>query len=114
VYFLGITRVLIPVWVLYRFAMYACRSATLGGIVLGLDVVKADGSFLTGDYSTSLVRALGSLLSLLPFGLGFFWILFDPEKNAWHDHISRTFVVQMQLPRARPPAIPAQAPMGNV
>ena len=112
--FLGVTRVLIPAWVLYRFAMYAWRSATLGGIVLGLDVIKADGRFLTGDYSTSLIRALGSLLSLAPFGLGFFWILFDPEKSAWHDHLSRTFVVQMQMPRPRPAALPAQARAGSV
>jgi hypothetical protein len=113
-YFLGVTRVLLPAWVLYRFAMYASRSTTLGGIVLGLDVIKADGSFLTGDYSTSLIRALASLLSLLPFGLGFLWILFDPDKNAWHDRISRTFVVQIQLPRARPLAtLPVQARAGS-
>lgn len=113
-YFLGVTRAFLPAWVLYRFAMYAWRSTTLGGIALGLDVIKADGSFLIGDYSTALVRALGSLLSLLPFGLGFFWILFDPEKNAWHDRLSRTFVVQMQLPRPRPATLPAQARAGGV
>ena len=113
-YFLGVTRVFLAAWVLYRFAMYASRSATLGGIVLGLDVIKADGRFLAGDYSTALIRALASVLSLLPFGLGFFWILFDPEKNAWHDHLSRTFVVQMQLPRPRPTALPAQARAGSV
>jgi uncharacterized RDD family membrane protein YckC len=113
-YFLGVTRVLLPAWVLYRFVMYASRSTTLGGSVLGLDVIKADGSFLTGDYSTSLIRALASLLSLLPLGLGFFWILFDPDKNAWHDRISRTFVVQIQLPRARPrAALPVQARAGS-
>ena len=113
-YFLGGTRVLLPAWVLYRFAMYASRSTTVGGIVLGLEVIKADGSFLTGDYSTSLIRALASLLSLLPLGLGFLWILFDPDKNAWHDRISRTFVVQIQLPRPQPPAtLPVQARAGS-
>lgn len=113
-YFLGLTRVLLPAWVIYRFAMYVSRSTTLGGIVLGLEVIKADGSFLTGDYSTSLVRALASLLSLLPVGLGFLWILFDPDKSAWHDRISRTFVVQIQLPRARPPTtLPVQARAGS-
>ncbi|MBV9999948.1 MAG: RDD family protein [Verrucomicrobia bacterium] len=112
--FLGITRVLLPAWVFYRFTMYVSRSATLGNIALGLDVIKADGSFLTGDFSTSLVRALASLLSLLPFGLGFVWILIDPEKNAWHDRISRTFVVQIQLPpKPRTPRLPVQARAGN-
>jgi len=40
------------------------------------------------------VRRLGwALVSLLPLGLGFLWILFDPEKRAWHDRLSRTRVV---------------------
>ena len=108
---LGLTRVLIPVWVIYRFAMYVWRSATVGGIVLRLQVIRSDGRFLAGDYATSLTRALGSLLSLLPLGLGFFWILFDPEKSAWHDHISRTFVVQMELPRPKPLPPPVTAPV---
>ncbi len=106
---LGLTRVLIPTWVLYRFGMYAWRSTTLGGMALRLHVIKGDGTPLSGDVSTSLVRALGSLLSLLPLGLGFLWILFDPERNAWHDHLSRTFVVQMQTPRPSPLPPPAPA-----
>ncbi|HEY0791081.1 MAG TPA: RDD family protein [Chthoniobacterales bacterium] len=108
-HFLNLTRVLVPTWVLYRFAMYAWRSATLGGIVLRLQVIRTDGTVLVGDYSTALLRALSSLLSLLPLGLGFLWILFDPDKNAWHDHISRTFVVQVQLPRPTPLPPPAPA-----
>jgi uncharacterized RDD family membrane protein YckC len=27
-------------------------------------------------------------------GLGFFWIAFDPEKQAWHDKIAGTVVVR--------------------
>lgn len=112
--FLGVTGVLLPAWVFYRFTMYVSRSATLGDIALGLDVIKADGRFLTGDYSTSLVRALASLLSLLPFGLGFFWILIDPDKTAWHDRISRTFVVQIPLPpKPRRSRLPVQARAGS-
>jgi uncharacterized RDD family membrane protein YckC len=33
------------------------------------------------------------LLSWLPLGLGYFWILFDREGRAWHDRLSRTRVV---------------------
>ena len=93
---LRLTRILIPAWVLYRFAMYVWRSTTLGGIVLNLQVQKLDGTTIAGDYSTALIRALSSLLSLLPICLGFIWILFDPQRSTWHDKISGTRVVQLR------------------
>jgi hypothetical protein len=108
---LGLTRILIPAWILYRFAMYVWRSATLGEIVLNLQVQKLDGTTLTGDYSTALIRALSSLLSLLPVGLGFIWILFDPLRNAWHDKISGTRVVQVrQTPQSNVAPKPQEPP----
>lgn len=30
----------------------------------------------------------------LPFGLGFFWILWDPRKQGWHDKLAQTVVVR--------------------
>jgi uncharacterized RDD family membrane protein YckC len=91
---LHFTRATLPFWVLYRFGMFAWRSSTLGQIVLNLRVQKPDGSSLVGDYSSALIRALSSLLSLIPLGLGFIWILFNRELEAWHDKISGTYVVQ--------------------
>jgi uncharacterized RDD family membrane protein YckC len=95
--FTGITRILVPAWVLYRFGMYVWRSATLGEIVLNLRVEKLDGGNLVNDYGTAIVRALASLLSLLPLGLGFLWILFDPQRQTWHDKISGSVVVPVAL-----------------
>jgi uncharacterized RDD family membrane protein YckC len=92
---LHLTRGLIPAWILYRFAMFTWRSATLGEIVLNLRVQKIDGTLLTGDYSGSLIRALSSLISLVPLGLGFIWILFNRELDSWHDKISESYVVQL-------------------
>ena len=33
------------------------------------------------------------MISLLPFGLGFFWQLVDKERLAWHDRISKTRLI---------------------
>jgi uncharacterized RDD family membrane protein YckC len=93
-YPLHITNATIAVWVLYRFGMYAWKSATLGQIVLNLHVQKVDGNSLVGDHSGAAIRALSSLLSLLPLGLGFIWILFNRDLEAWHDKISGTNVVR--------------------
>jgi uncharacterized RDD family membrane protein YckC len=91
--------------------MYVWRSATLGGIVLNLQVQKLDGTTLAGDHSTALIRALSSLLSLLPIGLGFLWLLFDPERSTWHDKISGTRVVQVrQTPQSSEANKPQEPP----
>jgi uncharacterized RDD family membrane protein YckC len=89
-----ITNAVIAAWALYRFAMYTWKSATLGQIVLNLQVQKLDGATLIGDYSGAAIRALSSLLSLIPLGLGFIWILFNSDLEAWHDKISGTCVVR--------------------
>jgi hypothetical protein len=102
-------RVFLPAWVLYRFATYVWRSATIGELALNLRVQRFDGTLITGDYGTAVVRALSSLLSLLPLGLGFFWTLFDPARETWHDKITNTQVVSTR-PTAAPPAPPAQGP----
>lgn len=75
---------------------------THGGQTLGM---RAWGVRLVGDrgdpvsWRESLVRYLAALLSLVPFGLGFFWSIVDGEKRAWHDHISGTqLVVQSWSP----------------
>jgi uncharacterized RDD family membrane protein YckC len=100
-------RVFLPAWVLYRFAMYVWRSATIGELALNLRVQRFDGTLITGDYGTAGVRALSSLLSLLPFGLGFFWTLFDPARETWHDKITNTQVVSARPTAPPPPAPPA-------
>jgi uncharacterized RDD family membrane protein YckC len=103
--FLPTHQVVLPAWVLYRFAMYVWRSATIGEMALNLRVQRFDGTLITGDYGTAMVRALGSLLSLLPLGLGFFWTLFDPARETWHDKITDTQVVSTR-PTAPPPLAP--------
>jgi hypothetical protein len=100
-------RVILPAWVLYRFAMYVWRSATIGELALSLRVQRFDGTLITGDYGTAVVRALSSLLSLMPLGLGFFWTLFDPERETWHDKITNTQVVSTRPTAPAPPAPPA-------
>ena len=69
---------------------------TLGMATWRLRVEREDGRRLTwGD----TLRRLGwALVSLLPAGLGFAWVLVDPEWRAWHDRLSRTRVVVVPKP----------------
>jgi uncharacterized RDD family membrane protein YckC len=77
----------------YLILFWAWKGTTLGGIVCHLRVVRADGRALEpGD---AVVRALASLLSILPLGLGFLWMQRDPERQTWHDRIAGTYVVKV-------------------
>jgi len=77
----------------YGAVMWKLKGTTIGGIVCGLKVVRIDDRPL--DWTTAIVRALGCFLSLFVFGLGFLWVLFDPERQSWHDKIAGTVVVRM-------------------
>jgi uncharacterized RDD family membrane protein YckC len=53
-------------------------------------------------YQRGLVRELGRILSAIPFYLGYLWMLWDPEKQTWHDKLVRSVVVPVaaySLPR---------------
>jgi uncharacterized RDD family membrane protein YckC len=77
----------------YGAMMWKLRGATVGGIVFDLRVVRLDGRQI--DWETAIIRALSCFLSLAVAGLGFIWIAFDPNNQAWHDKIAGTVVVRV-------------------
>ena len=77
----------------YGAMMWKLRGATVGNIVFDLQVVRLDGRQV--DWETAIVRALSCFLSLVVAGLGFIWIAFDGNNQAWHDKIAGTVVVRV-------------------
>lgn len=67
------------------------RGQTLGMASWRVRVEREDGALL--DWGDTLRRLAAALLSWLPLGLGFLWVLIDPQRRAWHDRLSRTRVV---------------------
>jgi uncharacterized RDD family membrane protein YckC len=97
----GITHVAplgLLIAVAYFAGMWAWKQTTIGGIVIGLKVVRIDGRPFT--FVTALVRALAAIFSVIVFFFGFIWIGWDIEKQGWHDKIAGTVVVR--LPRGMP------------
>ena len=88
----GSDRFFLPALALYAACLWRLRGTTIGGIILGLKVVRLDDRPM--DWTTSVVRALSCFLSLVAAFLGFIWIAFDAEKQAWHDKIAGTIVVR--------------------
>ena len=78
---------------IYRVALWSWKGTTVGGIICRLRVVRMDGNPLA--FTDALVRGLASILSAAAAGLGWLWILWDPQRQAWHDKIAGTVVVRV-------------------
>jgi uncharacterized RDD family membrane protein YckC len=76
----------------YGALLWKLKGTTVGGIVCNLRVVRTDGRDI--EWETAIVRALGCFLSLIPAGLGFIWMVFDNNRQTWHDKIAGTVVVR--------------------
>jgi uncharacterized RDD family membrane protein YckC len=66
---------------------------TLGGMALGIRVVPADGG---GSVSIgkALIRTVVAYVSGLVLVLGYLWMLWDRNKQTWHDKAAGTYVVK--------------------
>lgn len=77
------------VFTIYCWKIY---QATPGKYLVSAAVVDAE-SGLSPSTSRLTLRYFAYFISLVPFGLGFLWIVFDKRKQGWHDKIARTVVV---------------------
>ncbi len=67
---------------------------TFGKQLIGVIVLKPDGHVI--GWKTSALRAAAAILSAVPFGLGFLWMLWDKKGETWHDKIAGTSVYQYE------------------
>jgi uncharacterized RDD family membrane protein YckC len=94
-HFVGGMPFVLLVALAYFTGMWAWKGTSIGGIVLGLKVVRLDSQPVS--FAVALVRALAGAFSIVVLFLGFLWIAWDPEKQGWHDRIAGTVV--LKLPR---------------
>ena len=65
---------------------------TLGKKALGIRVVDFNSGGSIG-YGRAAIRYLGRIVSSIPCLLGYFWMLWDKEKQTWHDKFATSVVV---------------------
>jgi uncharacterized RDD family membrane protein YckC len=74
------------------FVLY-CSGTTPGKRIFALRVIKESGGEC--HLGSMLVREIvGKTISGAVFLLGYLWILFDRERQGWHDKLANTYVVQ--------------------
>jgi len=83
--------VLVVVVVGFHGLFWTRRGQTLGMASWRLRVEREDGRLL--GWGDTLRRLAWAVVSWLPLGLGYLWILADPQRRAWHDRLSGTRVV---------------------
>ncbi len=65
---------------------------TVGKKLLNIRVVDAESGGPIG-YGRALLRYVARIVSAIPCLLGYFWMLWDKNKQTWHDKISTNVVV---------------------
>lgn len=65
---------------------------TVGKRAMSIRVVGMHTGSTIG-YGGALVRVIGKIVSAIPCLLGFFWMLWDPERQTWHDKFADAVVV---------------------
>lgn len=94
VLFIKVFLVFTPIlWLAYHIGMWTWKGTTVGGIILGIKVVRVDGSPV--DFPVALVRGLAAIFSAMVFFVGFFWAGWTREKRSWHDRIAGTMMVKV-------------------
>lgn len=85
----GAAATLLATWVLYQLLFFSLSSATPGMRYAKIALCTFDDENPTRHALRTRIAAL--LLSALPLGLGFLWILFDEDALGWHDRITQTY-----------------------
>lgn len=100
-YAIADTTVAYGVTILVALAYYAVleggpRGQTLGKMALDIRVVDFSSGGPIG-YGRGALRYIGRIISGIPCYLGYLWMLWDKEKQTWHDKIATTVVVPVEF-----------------
>jgi uncharacterized RDD family membrane protein YckC len=83
--------------ILIALAYYAWLEGTTSGQTIGKRIVGIRViDFQTGGpigHGRAAVRYVASILSAIAILIGYLWMLWDPEKQTWHDKLSGSVVV---------------------
>ncbi|MHB8741843.1 MAG: RDD family protein [Sulfuricaulis sp.] len=84
---------LLTICFVYYGSFWVHGGQTLGLRTWRLILVRNDGRAVT--WVDALKRFAAAILSLLCFGLGYFWVLVNRGKLAWHDRLSETRLISV-------------------
>ncbi len=99
----SVLLILLPVAGLLHFWVGNSLGGTLGKRLLGLRVVSASHSpdeQANIGLMRGLARLLAYVLGSIPLFLGWLWLLWDGQKQTWHDKVANSTVIRRGSPSA--------------
>jgi uncharacterized RDD family membrane protein YckC len=91
------TQLAILAWFLWNVTYQLGKTGqSWGGKFLGLKVVNQDGAPI--GFGRALGRNMFAFISWLLCSPVWLWIAWDPNKQAWHDKVFRTYVIRTGRP----------------
>ena len=80
----------------YYVFLIGYKGQTIGKMALGIKVVNLNNTQTHPDYVHAFLREIvGKLISAAVLLLGYIWVIFDKNKQAWHDKIAGTVVIKL-------------------
>jgi len=75
----------------YFVMFWSLTGRTIGKWFMGLKVIGVNGQPPT--VWRSIIRMVGYGFSAIVFWVGYLWVFIDDERQGWHDHMAKTWVV---------------------
>jgi uncharacterized RDD family membrane protein YckC len=80
-------------FILYEALLIAYwNGQTIGKKAMGIRVVSAGGAPV--PVGMAFVRSVMKIVSGMVLMLGYLWMLWDPNRQTWHDKVAQTYVVR--------------------
>jgi uncharacterized RDD family membrane protein YckC len=77
--------------IVYYTYFHGVTGQTPGKMVCKLKVVNRNGEPI--GYARAFLRWIGYIISSFVFCLGFLWVVWDKNKQGWHDKIAKSYVI---------------------
>lgn len=78
----------------YYVGFWTNDGQTMGNTIMGLKVIRIDGSRLSAG--RAFLRYVGYIINAILFSIGFIWAAFDSKRQGWHDKLAGTLVVYVE------------------
>jgi uncharacterized RDD family membrane protein YckC len=75
----------------YCVVLWNIAGKTIGKAVMGVRVIGPKGTRVT--IGRGIRRYIGYWISAIPLFLGYFWVLINDHRHAWHDMLAGTSVI---------------------
>jgi uncharacterized RDD family membrane protein YckC len=75
------------------YCLRVSRGQSVGQRATGVRIVDQQTIATIGPWRV-FGRQFTRIVSTVPFGLGYLWMLWDPQSQTWHDKIAGTIVIK--------------------